>query len=157
MPIDAALDPVSVSGNTDNAAPNGDRTSKFEIPIIVFPALAIGLVVIGFGTRLVRKAGAHRAQFVEGTEANTIADQKRDEWFNDRRAYSSTIEEHDLQLFVRAVSGHEPSEHTAAPVQTTSDISTRQARLAQLREDIDRRLRWSFPAEAQQQRQHVTP
>ena len=157
MPTDAALDPVSVSGNTDNAAPNGDRTSKFEIPIIVFPALAIGLVVIGFGTRLVRKAGAHRAQFVEGTEADTIADQKRDEWFNDRRAYSSTIEEHDLQPFVRAVSDHGPSEHTAAPVQTTSDISTRQARLAQLREDIDRRLRWSFPAEAQQQRQHVTP
>ena len=103
MPTDAALDPVSVSGDTDNAAPNGDRTSKFEIPIIVFPALAIGLVVIGFGTRLVRKAGAHRAQFVEGTEADTIADQKRDEWFNDRRAYSSTIEEHDLQPFVRAV------------------------------------------------------
>ena len=156
MPTDAALDPVSVSGNTDNAAPNGDRTSKFEIPIIVFPALAIGLVVIGFGTRLVRKAGAHRAQIVEGTEADTIADQGQDEWFNDRRAYSSTIEEHDLQPFVRAVSGHGPSEHTPAPVQTTSDISTRQARLAQLREDIDRRLRWSFLAEAQQQRQHVT-
>ena len=155
MPTDADPDPVS--GDTDNAVANGDRTGKFEIPIIVFPALAIGLVVIGFGIRLVRKdAGAHRAQIVDGTEADTIADQGQDEWFNDRRAYSSTIEEHDLQSFVRAVSGHGPSENTAAPVQTTNHISTRQARLAQLREDIDRRLRWSFPAEAQQQRQHVT-
>ena len=155
IPIDADPDPVS--DDTDNPVPNSDRTSKFEIPIIVFPALGIGLVVIGFGTRLVRKgAGAHHAQFVEGTEADTIADQNQDEWFNDRCAYSSTVEEHDLQSFVRVVSGRGPSEHTAAPVQTTSDISTRQARLAQLREDIDRRLRWSFPAEAQQQRQHVT-
>ena len=37
-----------------------------------------------------KDAGAHRAQIVEGTEADTIADQSRDEWFNDRRAYSST-------------------------------------------------------------------
>ena len=113
--------------------------------------------MVGFGTRLVRKdAGAHRVQFVEGTEADTIADQKQDEWFNDRCAYSSTIEEHDLQSFVRAVSGRGPSENTAVPVQTANEISTRQARLAQLREDIDRRLRWSFSAEARQQRQHVT-
>ena len=156
MPTDAALGPVS--GNTDNAAPNGDQTSKFEIPIIVFPALAIGLVVVGFGTRLVRRdAGAHRVQIVEGTEAHTIAGQSQDERFNDRCAYSSTVEEHDLQSFVRAVSGHGPSENTAVPAQTGNEISTRQARLAQLREDIDRRLRWSFPAEARQQgQQQVT-
>ena len=155
MPTDAALD--SVSGNSDNAAPNGDRTSKFEIPILVFPALAIGLVLVGFGTRLVRRdAGAHRVQIVEGTEASTTADQSQDEWFNDRCAYSSTVEEHELQSFVRAVSGRGPSENTAVPVQTGNEISTRQAKLAQLREDIDRSLRWSFPAEARQQRQQVT-
>jgi hypothetical protein len=155
MAADAALDPVS--GNADTAAPNGDRTSKFEIRIIVFPALAIGLVVVGFGTRLILKdAGARRVQIVEDTEADTIADQSQDEWFNDRRAYSSTHEEHDFQSFVRAVSGRGPLENTAAPVQTTDEISTRQARLAQLREDIDRRLRGPFLAEAQQQRQQVT-
>ena len=158
MPTDAALD--SVAGNSDNAAPNGDRTSKFEIPILVFPALAIGLVLVGFGTRLVRRdAGAHRVQIVDGTEADTIADQSQDEWFDGRCAYSSTsstVEEHELQSFVRAVSGRGPSENTAVPVQTGNEISTRQAKLAQLREDIDRSLRWSFSAEARQQRQQVT-
>jgi hypothetical protein len=155
MPTDATLDPVS--GNTDNAAPNGDRTSKFEIPIIVFPALAIGHVLVGFGTRLVRRdAGAHRVQIVDGTEADAIADQSQDEWFNDRCAYSSTIEEYDLQSVVRAVSGRGPSENTAATVQTSNEIGTRQARLAQLQENIYRKLRWSFLAEARQQRQQVT-
>ena len=66
------------------------------------------------------------------------------------------LEEHDLQSVVRAVSGRGPSENTAVPVQTSNEISTRQARLAQLQENIDRKLRWSFPAEARQQRQQVT-
>ena len=97
-----------------------------------------------------RDAGAHRVQIVEGTEADTIADQSQ------RCAYSSTVEEHELQSFVRAVSGPEPSENTAVPIQTGNEISIRQAKLAQLRADIDRSLRWSFPAEARQQRQQVT-
>ena len=65
MAADAGLDPVS--GNADKAAPNDDRTSKFEIPIMIFPALAIGLVVVGFGTRLIIKdTSARRAQTVDG-------------------------------------------------------------------------------------------
>jgi hypothetical protein len=148
---DAALD--AVSDNAESAASTGERTAKFEIPIVVFPALAIGLVVVGFaGRRLIKMdPGARHAQMVDRNEA----DQSQRQSFNDRLADSSTREEHDFQSFVQAVSDPGPSENTVGPVQTGDEISTREARLAQLREEIDRRRRWPFPAQAQPQRQKV--
>ena len=66
-----------VSDNTDSVARNGERTSEVEIPIIIFPALAIGLVVIGFGVRfLMKDAGTRGAQTVDHTEAVTISSTK---------------------------------------------------------------------------------
>lgn len=70
--VNAPVDPVS--DTADSVARNGERTSTFEIPIIIFPALAIGLVVIGFGARIVIKdSTARRAQTVDHTEAATIS------------------------------------------------------------------------------------
>ena len=45
----APINPVS--DITVSVAGNGERTSKFEIPIMIFSGLAFGLVVIGFGIR----------------------------------------------------------------------------------------------------------
>jgi hypothetical protein len=152
---DAALDPVP--DNADSAGSNSERTSKFEIPIIVFPALAIGLVVIGFGARLIMKdSAARRAQTVDHTEAVTISDEDHAGSSDNRRADGSTgLGEDDFQSFVSAVSGRGPLERIVGSVQTTNEISAREARLAQLREDIDRRLRWPEPTRAQPPKQAV--
>jgi hypothetical protein len=152
---DAALDPVP--DNADSAGSNSERTSKFEIPIIVFPALAIGLVVIGFGARLIMKdSAARRAQTVDHTEAVTISDEDHAGSSENRRADRSTgLGEDDFQSFVSAVSGRGPLERIVGSVQTTNEISAREARLAQLREDIDRRLRWPEPTRAQPPKQPV--
>ena len=73
--LDAPVNPVS--DNTDGVARNGERTSEVEIPIIIFPALAIGLVVIGFGVRFLTKDASTRgAQTVDHTEAVTISIRK---------------------------------------------------------------------------------
>jgi hypothetical protein len=151
---DAALDPVPHDANS--AGSNGERTSTSEIPILIFPALAIGLVVIAFGTRLIVKGtGVRHAPIIEGTEADAIADQSLHELLNNQRADSSILEEGDFESFA-TVSGRGPSENLVGTAQTTHEISTREARLTQLREDIDRRLRWQEPTQARQQRQKVT-
>ena len=143
--LDAPVNPVS--DNTDSVARNGERTSEVEIPIIIFPALAIGLVVIGFGVRfLMKDAGTHGAQTVEHTEAVTISYESHAGSSDNRRANGSTLpKEDDFQSFVSAVSGHAPSESTIGSVQLTNEISSREAKLARLREDIDQRLRWPEP------------
>jgi hypothetical protein len=56
--VNAPMNPVS--DITDSVAGNGERTSKFEIPIIIFPGLAFGLVVIGFGIREIMRDSESR-------------------------------------------------------------------------------------------------
>ena len=143
--VDAAMNPVS--DTTDSAVRNDERTGKFEIPIIIFPALAIGLVVVGFGARLVIKdSAARRAQTVDHTEAVTISYEDYAGSSDTQRADgSASLGEDDSQSFVSAVSGHAPSDSTIGSVQLTNEISRREAKLARLREDIDRRLRWPEP------------
>jgi hypothetical protein len=146
-----------VSDTTDSAVRNDERTSKFEIPIIIFPALAIGLVVVGFGARLIMKdSAARRAQTVNHTEAVTISDEDHPGSSANRRADESTsLGEDDFQSFVSAVSGYAPSDSTIGSVQLTNEISRREAKLARLREDIDRRLRWSEPTYERPPKQKV--
>jgi hypothetical protein len=153
--VDAPTNPVS--DTTDSAVRNDERTSKFEIPIIIFPALAIGLVVVGFGARLIMKdSAARRAQTVDHTEAVTISDEDHPGSSANRRADESTgLGEDDFQSFVSAVSGYAPSDSTIGSVQLTNEISRREAKLARLREDIDRRLRWSEPVYERPPKQKV--
>ena len=131
--LDAPVDPVS--GTTDSAARNGERTSKVEIPIAIFPALALGLVVIGLGVRfLMKNAATGRAQEVDNAEAVTT--------FNDDHIKSSDNlsadepTEDDFLSFVSAVGGGGPLDR---------EFSGREARLAWLREEIDQRLGWAEP------------
>ena len=56
--VNAPMNPVS--DITDSVAGNGERTSKFEIPIMIFPGLAFGLVVIGFGIREIMRDSESR-------------------------------------------------------------------------------------------------
>jgi hypothetical protein len=56
--VNAPMNPVS--DITVSVAGNGERTSKFEIPIMIFPGLAFGLVVIGFGIREIMRDSESR-------------------------------------------------------------------------------------------------
>jgi hypothetical protein len=144
--IDVPANPVSET--TDSVTGNGERTSKkIENPIIIFPALAFGLVVIGFGIRFLMKGAASRgAQTVDHIEALTISYESHAGPSDNRRVDGSAIlKEDDFQSFVSAVGGHAPSESRVGTVQLTNEISSRETKLARSREDIDRRLRWPEP------------
>ena len=152
--IDAPVDLVSET--TDRADRNGELTSKFEIPIIAFPGLAIGLVVIGFEARLIMKRySARRAQTLDHTEAVTISYEDHAASSDNQCADESTsLGEDYFQSFVSAVSGRGPLERIVGSGQT-QEISAREARLAQLREDIDRRLRRPGPTQERPPKQTV--
>ena len=93
-----------------------------------------------------KDAGTRRAQTVDHTEAVTISNESHAGSSDNRRANGPTIlEKDDFQSFVSAVSGHAPSESTIGSVQLANEISSREAKLARLREDIDQRLRWPEP------------
>jgi hypothetical protein len=127
--------PVAVSGTTDSAARNGERTSKVEIPIAIFPALALGLVVIGLGVRFFMKnAAAGRTQEVDNAEGVTTFDDDHIESSDNLSADEPT--EDDFLSFVSAVGGGGPLDR---------ELSGRETRLARLREEIDQRLGWAEP------------
>ena len=145
--VDAIMNPVS--DTADSIVGNGEQTSKFEIPIAVFPALAIGLLVIGFGVRLIMKEYyARRAQTVDHTGGARISEDDHIRLSHNRPADGSTVlKEDDFQLFVSAISDHAPPESTVSSVRLTKEIGRREAKLARLRDDIDRCLGWAEPTQ----------
>ena len=144
----ASDDPVyPVSDTTDSVSRNGQRTSTFEIPIAIFPAFAFGLVVIGFAVRFLMKDAAPRpAQEVDQTAAvTTLDDDDHIKSPETRLAEPTSFGEGDFQSFVSAVSSRGPLERIVGSVHPANEISAREARLAQLREDIGQRLGWAEP------------
>ena len=133
----ASDDPVyPVTDTTDSVSRNGERNSTFEIPIAIFPTFAFGLVVIVFAVRFLTKDAAPRpAQEVDQTAAVTTPDDDHIKSPENRLAEEPTsFGEGDFQSFVSAVSSRPANE-----------ISAREAKLAQLREDIGQRLGWAEP------------
>jgi hypothetical protein len=134
---------VAVSDTTESVAKNGGQTSKFEIPVATFPALAIGLVVIGFGVRfLVKNSAARSVQTIDHTEAVTIIpDDDHIKSSHNRSADDETANfgEDDFGSFASAVSGGEPLRKVGSVHPT---ISAREARLAKLFDDVHQRLGW---------------
>jgi hypothetical protein len=134
---------VAVSDTTENVAKNGGQTGKFEIPVATFPALAIGLVVIGFGVRfLVKNSAARGVQTIDHTEAVTIIpgdDHIRSSHNRSADDETANFGEDDLGLFVSAVSGGEPLRIVGSVHPT---ISAREARLAKLFDDVHQHLGW---------------
>ena len=123
----------------------------------IFPALALGLVVIGLGVCFLMKgSAAGRTQKVDNTGAVTILDNHHIGPSDNRPADKPTsFGEDDFLSFVSAVSSGGRLDRIVGSVYSAIEISGREARLAQLREEIDRRRRWPFPAQAQPQRQKV--
>ena len=154
----ASDDPVyPVTDTTDSVSRNGERTSTFEIPIAIFPAFAFGLVVIGFAVRFLMKDAAPRpAQEVDQTAAvTTLDDDDHIKSPENRLAEPTSFGEDDFQSFVSAVSSRGPLERIVGSVHPANEISAREARLAQLRENIGQRLGWVEPTRQYSSKQKV--
>jgi hypothetical protein len=153
--LDASINPVS--DTTDSAARNGEPISKVEIPIAIFSALALGLVVIGLGVRfLMKDSAAGRAQEVDNAGAVTILDDDHIKSSDNRPADEPTgFGEDDFLSFVSAVSGRGPLDQIVGSVSSASEVGGREARLARLREDIDKRLGWAKPTQQYPSQQKV--
>ena len=154
----ASHDPVySVADTSDSVSRKDERTSTFEIPIVLFPAFAFGLVVLGFGLRFVMKrAAARRAQEIVHTEAVTTPTYDYAKPSGNGPADEPTnFGEDDFQTFVSAISGRGPLERIVRSVHSPDDIGVREARLAQLREDIGQRLGWAEPQQQHSSRQKL--
>jgi hypothetical protein len=144
----ASPDPAySVADASDGVSRMDERTSTFGIPIGLFPALAFGLVVLGFGLRfLMRRAAARRAQEIAHTEAITTPTHDYAKPSGDGLTDEPTnFGEDDFQKFVSAVGGSGTLERIVRSVHSPNDIGAREARLARLREDIGQRLGWAEP------------
>ncbi len=140
-PIAADTAPDPALDHEERASSIGQRTSKFEIPIALFPCLAIALVMVGFAKRLIRRRpGAHHAQTNNSVQSGHDA-------FDNRADDSSIVKQFDFQSFVEAVSDLRTPEATR-DIQVDEAISTHEARLSQLRENIDRMLQSRLPVEA---------
>jgi hypothetical protein len=154
----ASHDPVySVADASDSVSRKEERTSTFDIPIGLFPAFAFGLVVLCFGLRfLMKRAADRRAQEVGHTEAVTTTTHDYAKPSGNGLADEPTnFAEDDYKTFVSAVSGRGPLERVVRSVHSANDICAREARLAQLREDIGQRLGWAEPEQQYSSRQKL--
>lgn len=132
----------------DGSARSGEQAKNFGMPMIVFPVLALGLVVVGIGSRVVLKnAASHRACTVEGAETDATPGPTRPKRRADQYQSGFIQEEQELHSSISAVSDREPFEATSGANELLDDISLREAKLARLRDDIDRRLRRQEPTQ----------
>jgi hypothetical protein len=141
----ASHDPVySVAETSDGVSRKDERTSTFDIPIGLFPAFALGLVVLGFGFHfLTKRSAARRAQGNDHEEAVTKPTEDHAEPAGNGLADEVTnVGNDDFESFVLAASGRGPLERIVCSVHSANDIGAREARLAQLRDDIGQRLGW---------------
>lgn len=145
-PTPASADPAYLVADASDSISN-EQTSRFDIPIELFPAFAFGLVVLGFAYRfLTNRAAARRLREDEHAEALTTSiDQYAKPAGNGVANCAANNVEDDFELFVSAVSGDGPLEQIIRSGRSTNDIGVREAKLAQLREDIGQRLGWAEP------------
>jgi hypothetical protein len=143
----ASPDPAySVADASESISKKDEQTSRFDIPIGLFPAFAFGLVVLGFAYRfLTKRAAARRVREDEHTEATTSIDQYAKPAGNGVANYAANDVEDDFDSFISAVSGDGPLEQIIRSGRSADDIEVQEAKLAQLRHDIGQRLGWAEP------------
>lgn len=137
----------SVADASASISKKDERTSRFDIPIGLFPAFAFGLVVLGFAYRFLSKRAAGRPVQEDGrTEALTTSiDRDATPAGNGVANYAANNVEGDFNSFVTAVSEDGLLEQIIRSGQSRHGFGAREARLAQLHEDIGQRLGWTEP------------
>jgi hypothetical protein len=108
------------------------------MPMIIFPLVALGLAVVGIGSRIVVKNAAGPCSRND-PESDSVDDQRQYEGRDDRYPHGSVIEGQELRSFISAVSDHEVRGEDGAG-QITPEISRRSDKLVRLRQEIERML-----------------
>jgi hypothetical protein len=153
----AATTDVGVNLVSSESAPViGEHANSLRVPIIIFPALALGLVVMGIGSRIVvRSAAGHRARAIESAQASAGADENRSELPRTGCESGIVQEDQEFHSFVAAMSDDSSFEAASSANRPSDAIEAREARLARLCNDIDRKLGRSTPKRTAQSRELV--
>jgi hypothetical protein len=122
-----------VSDEAENSARRGGPINNAATPMIIFPVLALGLALLGIGSRfLIKHDAARRAQ---------VNDQGRHEGRDGLHRQESVIEGQEFHSFVSVVSDQGTLRADGDAVKITREISKRRHKLAQLRQHIECMLR----------------
>ena len=122
-----------VSDEAENSARSGGPINNAATPMIIFPVLALGLALLGIGSRfLIKHDAARRAQ---------MNDQGRHEGRDGLHRQESVIEGQEFHSFVSVVSDQGTLRADGDAVKITREISKRRHKLAQLRQHIECMLR----------------
>jgi hypothetical protein len=140
VPTDAPAAPVS--DDAERTARAGEPTNKAGMPMMIFPSLALGLAAVGILSLVVIKtAAARRARIITSDpEPDMVDDQDEQEWRDDQDQHGSVDERQEYDSLVSAVSDYEPTQAEDGAFEITPEISKREDKLAQLRQDLDRLL-----------------
>jgi hypothetical protein len=113
--------------------------------MIIFPTLALGLVLAGMLTRFVIRDGAVRRLLavIDHPERDRVDRQRQHDWHGDQDRLGSV----DAGLtLISALSDHGLVRSEHVPFQIAYEISKRKDKLAQLHQDLDHLLQSPMPA-----------
>jgi hypothetical protein len=112
--------------------------------MIIFPTLALGLVLAGMLTRFVIRDGAvRRVLAIIDPEPDRVDRQRQHDWHGDQNRLGSV----DAGLtLISALSDHGLVRSEHVPFQIAYEISKRKDKLAQLHQDLDHLLQLPTPA-----------
>jgi hypothetical protein len=122
-----------MSDEAENNPRSSGPINNAATPMIVFPVLALGLALLGIGSRfLIKHDAARRAQ---------VNDRGRHEGRDGLHRQESVIQGQEFHSFVSVVSDQGTLRGDGETVKITREISKRRHKLAQLRQHIESMLR----------------
>jgi hypothetical protein len=132
-----------VPDEAENSARSGGPINNAATPMMIFSALALGLALLGMGSRfLIIQAAARRAQIVmDEPELDRTNDQG---WHSGRDGLNrqeSGVEGQEFHSFVSAISDQGTPRADGDAVKIAREIGKRRHKLARLRQNIEWMLR----------------
>jgi hypothetical protein len=143
----AATPPRNRADEVSDEAENGTRSdgpiNNGATPMTIFPVLALGLALLGIGSRfLIRYAAARRMlTVIDEARRDRANDQGRHEGRDGLRRQVPVVEGQEFHSFVSAVSDRGTLRADGDAVKITREIGKRRHKLAQLRQNIEWMLR----------------
>jgi hypothetical protein len=127
----------------ENNARSGGPINNGATPMMIFPVLALGLALLGIGSRfLIKRAALRRAQIVMGEpELDRTSNQARNDGRDSLQQQESVVEGQEFHSFISAVSDEGPLRADGDAVKIAREIGKRRHKLAQLRQNIEWMLR----------------
>jgi hypothetical protein len=126
----------------ENSARSGPINNG-ATPMMIFPVLALGLALLGIGSRfLIKRTALRRAQIATGeSELDWTNDQRPDDGRDGLNLQEAAVEAQEFHSFVSAVSDEGTLRADGDAVKIAREIGKRRHKLAQLRQNIEWMLR----------------